>query len=186
MFMTSGNDMAERHARAFAELSELGMALARDLQARALAAADDDTAQALGRAFHAVARTVRQTMALEARLARDAVRHAREAAEAAEIAGRDRPARSEKRRAEIREVLVRHIWTEAENEDIGLELTWAMDEMLKDAMVSTTFLDRPLEVWIEKIRGEIDDLAAAFAAEDAEAAQAAAAPEPEPVQPGSG
>lgn len=184
--MSSGNDMAERHAQRLAELAELGMALARDLQARALAASDDETAQALGRAFHTVARTVRQTMALEAKLAREAQRRAGEAAEAAEVARRDVPARSEKRRAEIREALVRHIWTEAENEDIGLELTWAMDGMLDDLMVTSTFLDRPVEVWIEKIRGEIDDLAAQFAAEDAEAAQAAAAPEPEPAPPGSG
>jgi hypothetical protein len=64
-------EMAERHGRILAELSELGLALAHKLQGEAMAAETPQAAAELGRAFHSVARTVRQTLALEAKMERD-------------------------------------------------------------------------------------------------------------------
>lgn len=58
-FTATPTEMRERQERILAELSELGLALARDLQARALAADDAAEATELGLAFHRVARSVR-------------------------------------------------------------------------------------------------------------------------------
>jgi hypothetical protein len=70
-FMSIPTEMAERHGRILAELSELSLALAHKLQGEAMAAETPQAAAELGRAFHSVARTVRQTLALEAKMARD-------------------------------------------------------------------------------------------------------------------
>jgi hypothetical protein len=69
--MHDAAEMAERHGRILARLAELGLAQAERLNAQALAAEDPKTAADLGLAFHRVARTVRQSIALEARLVRD-------------------------------------------------------------------------------------------------------------------
>jgi len=70
--------MAERHGRILGELSELGHDLAKKLHGQAMAAETPAETAELARAFHSVARSVRQTLALEARLARDAARQDRE------------------------------------------------------------------------------------------------------------
>src|SRR5437588_328968 len=60
-------------------LAELGMALAEDLQAAALAAEEPAQKAALADGFHKLSRSVRQSLALEARLAREAQRAHRDA-----------------------------------------------------------------------------------------------------------
>ncbi len=58
-------DAAARHQAMLAELSGISMDLARDMGRRALEAQDGDEAAALGACFAKLARTVRQTIALE-------------------------------------------------------------------------------------------------------------------------
>jgi hypothetical protein len=60
------------------------LTLARSIHGRALAAEDDKAASDLGLAFHRISRSVRQTLALEAKLERDQRREAREDREAGE------------------------------------------------------------------------------------------------------
>ncbi|HVI34393.1 hypothetical protein [Phenylobacterium sp.] len=72
----------DRHGRILAELAGLSLELARDLQARALAAESAEDAAKLAAAFHRTARCVRQCLALEAKLVHDLAREARVAAEA--------------------------------------------------------------------------------------------------------
>jgi hypothetical protein len=63
-------DIAEdRHGRILAELAGLSLALARDLQNRALEAETPEQAARLAAAFQGVARGVRQTLALELKVA---------------------------------------------------------------------------------------------------------------------
>lgn len=89
----------QRQDRILAELSELGLALARDLQACALAADDVATKSELGLAFQRVSRAVRQTLALEAKLERDRLRDARDAqADASQV----REDRGERRKSQVR------------------------------------------------------------------------------------
>ena len=83
-------ERTQRHLQMLRELGELGMGLARSLAARAEEPGiADQTAIDLRLAFSRVARAVRQTMVLEARLAQDGVkaraeRDARRVAEARE------------------------------------------------------------------------------------------------------
>ena len=54
----------DRHGRILAELAGMGLELARDLRERALAAETAEEATRLARAFQAISRGVRQTLAL--------------------------------------------------------------------------------------------------------------------------
>ena len=60
--------MREKQEALLGELADLGMSLARDLHARALAASDDAVACDLALAFHRISRSLRQTLALQSRL----------------------------------------------------------------------------------------------------------------------
>jgi len=83
--MTSLQDMTERHSRLLADLAERGHALACALQEDALASEDKAERVALAGGFHQVARTVRQSIALEAKLRRELERDEREVAHRARI-----------------------------------------------------------------------------------------------------
>jgi hypothetical protein len=74
MFIES--DMRERHGRVLAELAEVGMVMVRRLGEAMLQVADIQVQAQIGLAFHRVSRAVRQTMALEFRLAQAAHRDA--------------------------------------------------------------------------------------------------------------
>jgi hypothetical protein len=60
----------DRHGRILAELAGMSLELARDLQARALAAETSEEAARLSTAFHRISRGLRQTLALELKVAR--------------------------------------------------------------------------------------------------------------------
>jgi hypothetical protein len=102
-----------------AELAELDLALARHVQARALASEDAAQVADLSRAYQRISRCVRQTLALKAKLKREAEQHVRW------LAARDvRPRtpapapadRDAERRAELEEAVGRVIWAEREFE----------------------------------------------------------------------
>ncbi len=59
----------DRHGRILAELAGLSLTLARDLQNRALEAKTTDEAARMAAAFHSVSRGLRQTLALELKVA---------------------------------------------------------------------------------------------------------------------
>jgi len=100
------------------ELARLGLSLARDMAQRAEAAKDDDQAARLAMAFHHVSRSVRQSLALQAKLAHDAQRHLREARDDAQ---RQDKTRRELHAARVRSGVRRVIGAEAaEREHIAL------------------------------------------------------------------
>lgn len=66
--MAELSDIAERHARILARLSELGLELAEQAAADARAGETPQARAEAIRAFHSVSRSVRQTVVLEARL----------------------------------------------------------------------------------------------------------------------
>jgi len=78
--MSIDGDMSERHGRVLAELAEAGMVMVRRLSDAMLATDDVQTQAQIGLAYHRVSRAVRQTMALEFRLAQEARREDRGAA----------------------------------------------------------------------------------------------------------
>ena len=137
-------DMTDRHARHLAELTELGMALARKLQKAAMEAKDPDQAAGLAGAFHRISRSVRQSMALEAKLERDAARAGREDSDAA---ARDARARINERKDQLRARIGRLIWTEADR----FEKLSSLGSHLVDLEHVCDILDEPIEAQIARI-----------------------------------
>lgn len=146
--MSEPLEMADRHSQILTELSQLGLVLARDLQARAMAAQDDATAAELGLAFHRISRSVRQTLALEARLERDRVRrHLERRAEAA----RETEVRVARRRSEIHSAMEHAIWTETEREEVDSLMEY-LDDSLDLAARSDGFMEETVETHVARLR----------------------------------
>jgi hypothetical protein len=183
--MPPPSEMQARHAAALGQLAELGLALAADLQRRALAAEDDAGAAQLADSFHKVGRSVRQSLALEARLLREHDRAQREAFVEDE---RTRPLRIAKRQIEVRKAVERLIWTEVENDEEAEFGVQMLAEMIgREDDLDDDFLDVPVETLVQRIKDKI----LAMLAEDREvfddfdlegeaAAAAAAMTRPEP------
>lgn len=85
--------MAERHAAVLARLTALALELAERVQAAAIAAEAAEDLDRLAGAFHRVSRSVRLSMALEAKLARAARAEAREDARQEASASQGEPPR---------------------------------------------------------------------------------------------
>jgi hypothetical protein len=135
----------ERVEQILGELAELGLMLARDLAAEARGAETPEQKIALAAAFQKTSRTVRLTLALDARLDRDAAREARDAAKADEAADAARlsltqssPEENQKRR--VRSVLNRLLWNEAESDQEDYEV------LLEDLDTRLYEADMPIEV----------------------------------------
>ena len=139
--------MAERHARALAELTELGLAAARELGAAISEAATPGEKATLAAALHRVSRSVRQSIALEARLVRDAARHAQEAAAAAR---EDVKRRVDRRKAQVTAIIERAIWDEHE-EDEAHRLEDLLYDRLDAEAAFDAFLTDPIEAQIASI-----------------------------------
>lgn len=83
--MAADLDLTEQEQAFLAELAGLDMALARHVHAHALAADDPATIADMARAYQRIARSARQSLALTAKLRRDAARDALEAAREARL-----------------------------------------------------------------------------------------------------
>jgi hypothetical protein len=153
LFVTDEVEMVQRHARMLARLSELGLTLVERVHEQALAAEDAKSAAELGLAFHRISRTVRQTIALEAKLVRDAARAEREAsAQVADLRKsvlRD-PVRIVRRKAAVQEAVERIIWNEREGEEADYLLD-LLEERLTIAGWDDDFGLEPLEDHIARL-----------------------------------
>jgi len=78
--MTEATPPIDRDAEMLARLAELDMAAAEHVHAKLMAASDTDEIADLGRSYQRVSRSLRQTLALKAKLARDQAIAASEAA----------------------------------------------------------------------------------------------------------
>jgi hypothetical protein len=155
---------AERCDRMLGELSELGMALARDLSARALAAETPEQATNLALAFHRISRSLRQTLALEAKVERDRQAAAREAERAAAIEAASEAERQadaapdpvQQRRTRVRGALNRLIWEEADRDEEEFEvLLDELDARLDEAALREDFEDIPIETLILQLKSDM-------------------------------
>ena len=144
--METAADMHERHARLLGRLAELGMALAEDLHARALSADTPQEAETLASGFHKLSRSVRQSLALEVRLRRDAERVRREEVTQAET---DAAKPAIRRRAEAKARLDRLIWTEAEYDDTARFWDEGARRLLADA--DFTAPNQPVEALVNDL-----------------------------------
>ncbi|MDB5443925.1 MAG: hypothetical protein JWP73_2301 [Phenylobacterium sp.] len=147
--MDSDAEMMERHGRLLARFAEQTASLAGDLQACALAAETPEQKQALSLAFHRMGRALRQTLALEAKLRRDARREDRlETDRADEITAR----RVAARKARVRGAVEALIWDEVEDDE-QLDVFQRLDERLESEDLADP--DEPVEALIQRIAKEI-------------------------------
>jgi hypothetical protein len=149
--MSEPADMAARHGRILVEFAELGVALARDLHARALAAETAKDAAHLALALQRVTRSVRQTLALEARLERDRQRQARD--DHAD-ATRETQARVGRRKAQVRLAVERAIWSEADGSEAE-RLADDLDDLLEAESLGDDFALGPLDTHIARICADL-------------------------------
>jgi hypothetical protein len=135
----SAADRAERHGRVLQELTELGMNLARAVSAEATVA-DPAKANELALAFSRIARAVRQTLALAAKLAEE-----RQATAAERVRRDDLEAGTSalNRRLRIERLVERAIDAEA-SDDEAEGLYDDLRERLEDTDDLAGFHDRPL------------------------------------------
>jgi hypothetical protein len=127
LFMSTPVTMHERHAAILARLADLGEQLAAKHAQRALEADDPEIEARATIAYHRAARSVRQCLALEAKLVRDAARAEREDCDDAQ---RKASALRDRRRVHARTVVAHLIWTEAESETEAEGLESDLDDLL--------------------------------------------------------
>ena len=147
-FDTQPSDSAEartaRHLRGLAELGEIGLELARLVRRQAVeqAAANPDGAvdEHLGLVFARIARAVRQTFALEARLAEE-----RRTARAAETR-----LHVERRKTKVRTAVERVLDAEADESDAE-NLFYDLTERLETDYDDADFADRPIGDLVARI-----------------------------------
>jgi hypothetical protein len=135
-----------------AEFAELCLGSARDLHMRQIAAEEGAEAAALAAALHKVGRSLRQSMALEARLRRDQEAAGREAIAAAMAeGGQAEEKRRARRRAQVEAAVERLIWTEAESDDIAKGLVGDLSDLLDAESLADGFGDEAHAVHVARL-----------------------------------
>lgn len=151
--MDADAEMMERHSRLLARFAEQAAGLADDLYAAAVAAEAPQEKRALTLAFQRMGRTLRQTVALEAKLRRDGRREERlDAEQAHKIAGEAAQARLRARKDRAQAAIEKLIWDEAEDEDQVGYLT-LLNERLEGADLADP--DESVEALIHRLAAEI-------------------------------
>lgn len=142
--------MAERHRLILGELADMSLSLARRLHEEAMAA-DPAQAEGLVLAFQRVSRSLRQTLALEARLERE---RTRAIIEAARLAEEERRTRRSDRRGQVKAVLSQLIWTEAERWETS-DLLAELERRVEAHCLDEAFIAAPVEAVIARLRAEL-------------------------------
>ena len=145
----------ERHLRMLQELAEIGMDLARGVRAQALDPAAGAAGGDFGLVFSRIARAVRQTLALEARIAQEQA--ARDQQRLAEETRRGRDAvlrRGLIRKNTVREAVEQAIMAEAEGEQRE-NLLNDLDEGFGEED-ELDFADRPIGEQVARICRDLD------------------------------
>ena len=141
LFVRDTTEMAERHGRILAELAELGMSAARAVHGDLMAAEEPQVRAELGLTFQRLSRSVRQSLALEAKLARDERARAERAAQAA----------LSHRKSRLKTAVEPLVWTEAEDDETAETRLTALGDFLDALSLDDDFLDGPIEAQIARI-----------------------------------
>ena len=153
--MSIATDMAEKHAHILGELADFGLNLARKLHGQAMAAETPEETANLAKAFHSVSRSVRQTLALEAKLSRDADRHGREFKGEHERAAQQTAQQTGRRRlGQVRKAVERAIWSEYEGDEAELLLE-DLELMLTEEVMADGLAEETLEAQIARLCADL-------------------------------
>jgi hypothetical protein len=141
-----------RDEQMLAEIAERDFALACRVHDQAMAAEPAETPE-LVRAYQKATRSLRQTLALKARLSGLMAERAQKAAERAE---RERAARIDRKKAQIKGPLERAVWDECERIMDVEPMLDRLDDLLSEAALADDFLDQPLELILARLRRHLD------------------------------
>jgi hypothetical protein len=186
--MSCDADKKARVEAVLGELTELSLMVARELAARLRASEDVAETVALGDAFNKVTRAARLTLALGAKLERDAARdaaaEARETLEVRTAADAEAARAAERRRAEearaaraaepadpiearkdrVVGLVKRLLWNESEGDTEDYEvLVEDLDARLAEAARHPDFLDIPIEALARRVIADMGLAAHPFA-----------------------
>ena len=143
--MISAADIAREQDAGLQLLFQRGLELALKLQDDAMAAESADERARLGAAFHRISRSLRQTLALEARLDRDAT------AEGVHL----ETARLARRKAQVKATVERLIWTETETQEREDHLCDLLETFLDEDHLHGRLADGDIDPHITRLCGEI-------------------------------
>jgi len=150
--MSQAPDIADRGDAMLAELAEMALTATRRAHERLMAAEDDQAFHEAGRTFQRLARSLRQTLALKSKLARDGLAHAGEAREAA---ASEHAQQVEALKTKVKAAVERAVWNEHETEDYPELYIVEMDERLEEIADSDDFLTTPAAVHIARLRADL-------------------------------
>ena len=158
--MSSPESMAERHGRVLERLSELGLSLAETAHEKALAAETPAELRDMALTFHRISRSVRQSLALEAKLVREGLQAERvqRAADdqARDIAQLEAARRVRDRKESVTAELNPLIWTEAdEDEDEADALFCDLKDLLEQAADEPGFLETPIDTLVARLAADL-------------------------------
>jgi hypothetical protein len=152
--MATPPESAEQDIRLLDELSALGMAMARDLQARCLAVGDAREAADLALGFQRASRSVRQCIALKAQLERDRARQDRDERDERAQGARVTAERVKAHMAKVRSDVKRIVWNELEPADAKFMLT-ELDEQIAEMALGEDFCALPVNIHVMRICAEL-------------------------------
>ena len=141
----------DRDDEMLARLAEFDLAAAERVHGRLMAAEAASEIAELGRTYQRVARSLRQTLALKAKLKRDR-----------ETAAKDLPPAKPggvalaRRLREVRQAVARVIWNEAESAEAAADTEYALEDVLTREMLSDRFCAEPLDDHVARICLELD------------------------------
>ena len=139
---------AERDEEMLARLAEFDLAAAERVHGRLMAAEEAGEIAELGRTYQRIARSLRQTPALKAKLKRDRETASREPAPPAARPGGVAVAR---RIRDLRQALARIVWDEAEGADHATDLEEEAHDLVTREMLGEAFCAEPLDDHVARL-----------------------------------
>ena len=145
-------EMTARHTATLARIAALAEQMAAKHAERMLSTDDPEVEAKATMAFNRVTRSLRQCLALEAKLVRDAVRFERDTQ--LDLSHRA-DATSLRRKVHVKRAVERLIWTEAETSDIGEQLCGELDDLLDIEEFAAGFTEEPVDAQIARICADL-------------------------------
>lgn len=144
--MSDGADIVDLDEQMLARLAQLDLAAAERVHARLMAAEGADEVADVGRTYQRMARSLRQTLALKARLKRERDQVPKDAAPAkpggVAVARRIR---------ELRLAVPRVIWNEAEDDETANFHEESLEDLITEECLRDSFCAEPLDDHIARV-----------------------------------
>jgi len=147
--MSDPSDISDEEM--LARLAVCDLSAAEKVHGKLMAAEEASEIAELGRTYQRLARSLRQTMALKAKLKQDAAAAAREASAPPPLG----PVAVARRLRDVRAAVVRVIWDETETPEAADFTEDMLEELLTNEVLGDGFAEESLDDHIARICGEL-------------------------------